>query len=295
MKTLAALKKDMEFNKGLSSLIEVLKAIAVSQYRVLEAKLKTYEKLTASIESFFEFVDIPSVRHPFLNPKDKVQGVLAVTSDSGLLGSLNMQVINAALLELDKIPGKLIVIGERGKTYVKDTKVPFVSFPGIIDEERHAQAMQMRDYLVSEALKGNFSYLKVVYPRPVSFTVQRVEVVPFLPFVPVHRPEAAGNFIPEVILESNLADILEYLVHLWMGQKLFEIFGLSRMSEFAARFVHLEESEQKLKEVDSKTKLEYFRVRHELVDRNMRELFAARLYSPASSKRIWQRKKMRER
>ena len=282
MKTLATLKKDLEFNKGLSSLIEVLKAIAVSQYHILEQKLKTYERLLVGIENFFEFVDVPAVAHPFLNPKNKVQGVVAVTSDSGLLGSLNMQVINAALLELEKIPGKLIVIGERGKNYVRDTSVPFVSFPGIIDEERIVQALQMRDYLVAEALKGTFDYLKVVYPKPISFTVQRIEVVPFLPFVPTLKPQAQGEFIPEVSLESELPDILEYLVYLWMGQKLYEIFGYARMSEFASRFVHLEESAQKLKELDTKTRLEYFRVRHELVDRNMRELFAARLLFSSS-------------
>jgi len=277
MKTIAALKKDLEFNKGLASLIEVLKTIAVSQYRILEQRLKTYEKFMSHIEGFFEFVDTTRINHPFLKPKDKPQAVVAITSDSGLLGGLNMQVINYALGELSKIPGKLIVIGERGKMYVRDSKIPFVAFSGIRDEERYSQALQLRDYLVSKVLEGSFGYLKVVYPRPISFTVQRVEVVSFLPFEPAVKPTAHNEFIPEVILESSLEDILEYLVYLWMAQKLYEIFGLSRLAEFAARFVHLEESLQKLKEVDNKTRLEYFRVRHELVDRNMRELFAARL------------------
>ena len=70
---------------------------------------------------------------------------------------------------------------------------------------------------------------------------------------------------------------MEYLLYLYMGQKLYDIFGLSRLAEFAARFMHLEESSQRLKEMDKKVKLEYFRVRHELIDRNMRELFSARL------------------
>jgi hypothetical protein len=43
MKTVSVLKKDLEFNNGLFSLIEVLKTIAVSQYRSLEHRLKSYE------------------------------------------------------------------------------------------------------------------------------------------------------------------------------------------------------------------------------------------------------------
>jgi len=278
MKTLSNLKKDLEFNSSLSSLIEVLKTIAVSQFRALEQRIKSFEKLQLTIETFFELIDIARVDHIFLNPGNKPQGVVAVTSDSGLLGGLNMQVVNQALVELEKTPGKLIVIGERGKAYLRDTRIPFVSFSGIRDEQRYGQAVQMRDYIISQIFEGSFASLKVVYPRPISFTVQRVEVFTFLPFRPssVKQPEASTAYI-DVILESRVQDIIEYLIYIWMGQKFYEIFGLSRLAEFAARFVHLEASHQKLREMDKKIRLEYFRVRHELIDRNMRELFAARL------------------
>jgi len=278
MKTISNLKKDLEFNSSLSSLIEVLKTIAVSQFRALEQRIKSFEKLQLTIETFFELIDIARVDHIFLNPGNKPQGVVAVTSDSGLLGGLNMQVVNQALVELEKTPGKLIVIGERGKAYLRDTRIPFVSFSGIRDEQRYGQAVQMRDYIISQIFEGSFASLKVVYPRPISFTVQRVEVCTFLPFAPssVKQPEASTAYI-DVILESRVQDIIEYLIYIWMGQKFYEIFGLSRLAEFAARFVHLEASHQKLREMDKKIRLEYFRVRHELIDRNMRELFAARL------------------
>ncbi|MEI6632094.1 MAG: FoF1 ATP synthase subunit gamma [bacterium] len=278
MKTLASLKKDLEFNKGLSSLIEVLKSIAVSQYRSLEQKIKTFERFLDAAGSFFEFIDLGMVNHPFLKPKNNLQITVAITSDSGLLGGLNMQVVTSALRELEKIPGKLVVIGERGKAYARESKMPFVAFSGIKDEERHPQAMQLRDYLLSSFMEGSFGYLKVVYPHPVSFTMQRVEAVTFLPFSLSSAQIPSKTGVPlDVIIESRMSDIVEYLAYLWIGQKIYEIFGLSRLAEFAARFVHLEESAQKLKDLDNKTRLEYFRVRHELIDRNMRELFAARL------------------
>ena len=167
--------------------------------------------------------------------------------------------------------------------FLRDSSISFIAFGGIKDEERYAQAMQLRDYCIGRVFKEKIGYLKIVYPRPVSFTVQRVETVSFFPFTPSVTPQKLGlDFQPEVILESRLEDLLEYLVGVWIGQKLYEIFGMSRLAEFAARFVHLEESHQKLKDLDGKTKLEYFRVRHELIDRNMRELFAARLLYAAS-------------
>jgi ATP synthase F1 gamma subunit len=282
MQTMAVIKKDMEFNRGLSSLIEVLKNIAVSQYRSLEHRFGVFDKFMRAIESYFEFIDLTQVRHPFLRPTSKNQVIVVVTSDSGLLGGLNMQVVSGALAELAENPGQLVVIGERGKMYARESGVSFVAYPGISDESRLGQAWQLRDYLYTNAIKGKFGLLKVVYPHPVSFTLQQVRMVNFLPFLPdfsaskQQNPNQAAVF-DNVIFESKLSAIVEYLVYLWMGQRLHDIFGLSRLSEFAARYVHLEDSLRRLKEMDGKLKLQYFRVRHESIDQSMRELFSSRL------------------
>ena len=276
MKPLSMLKKDIEFNKGLASLVETLKTIAVSQYKALEQKIKTFRELITTIESFFEYIDISHLSHPFLNPKGKGQMVVAVTSDAGLIGGVNMQIVFSAINELKKMPGRLVVIGERGRTYASEAGVQFTAFGGIIEEERHSQAVQLRDYLISKVIDGSFGPLKIIYPRPVSFTVQRVETVPLLPYAPSVKKNVQRVKFHDVIMESRPQDIVTYLINVWMGQVLYEIFGFSRLAEFAARFVHLEESVQKIKDLDRKLRLQYFRARHELVDRNMRELFAAR-------------------
>jgi len=147
MQTMAVIKKDMEFNQGLSSLIEVLKNIAVSQYRSLEHRFGGFDKFMSAVESYFEFIDFKAVRHPFLAPTNKTQVVVVVTSDGGLLGGLNMQVVSRALAELASNPGQLVVIGERGKMYARESGVPFVAYPGINDDDRLNQAFQLRDYL----------------------------------------------------------------------------------------------------------------------------------------------------
>ena len=279
MKPIAVLKKDMEFNNGLASLLETLKSIAVSQYRALEKKLTTFQDLNRTIVNFFQDINIKGFDHPFLKPASKAQAVVAITTDTGLLVGLNARVIATAVDRLNELPGKIVIIGEKGKGYVRDLGIPFTAFGGINEEERYAQSVQMRDYLIKKVLEGEFGYLKVVYPKPVSFTVQRVETVNFLPFEvsKVKGGNAAEKGVKDIILESTPAEIAEYLIYLLLGQQLYEIFGMSRLSEYAARYVHLEESVQKLKEMNKKVKLQYFKAKHELVDKNMRELFASRL------------------
>jgi F0F1-type ATP synthase gamma subunit len=82
---------------------------------------------------------------------------------------------------------------------------------------------------------------------------------------------------PRIILESDISAILEYWIYLFLGGKFFQIFQLSRLAELSARFVHLESSKSKIEQLNKELRLQYFRQRHELIDRNMRELFAARL------------------
>ncbi len=277
MKTVSALKQDLEFNGGLASLIGVLKNIAVSQYHAMESRAKNFEKLKDAIYSFLEIIDPRQVAHPFLNPQNELQMVVAVTSDSGLLGGLNKEVIDTALAELAKIPGRLVVIGERGKMYARETKTSCVAFPGIKEEEIPALAMQLRNYILGKFIEESIGHLKLVYPRSISFTVQRIETVTFLPFrLEARQLEEPPPPLSEVILESLPADVVEYCVYLWIEQKLAEIFIFSKLAEYAARFSHLERSAQRLKEMDQKLKMQYFRVRHEIIDRNMRELFATR-------------------
>lgn len=277
MKTVSALKQDLEFNGGLAALIGVLKNIAVAQYHSMESRAKSFEKLKDAIYSFLEIIDPRQVAHPFLNPQNEVQMVVAITSDSGLLGGLNREVVDTALAELGKIPGRLVVIGERGKMYARETRIPCAAFAGIKEEEIPALAMQLRDYILEKFMEESIGHLKVVYPRPISFTVQRVETVTFLPFrLEARQLDEPPPLLSEVILESRSADVIEYCVYLWTEQKLAEIFAFSKLAEYAARFSHLERSAQRLKEMDQKLRMQYFRVRHEIIDRNMRELFATR-------------------
>ncbi len=285
MKVLSKVKGDLEFNKGLTSLVDVLKNIAVAQFRSLEHKIKSFEELILSAEGFFEFLDVGRVAHPFLKPVNKRQIVIAVTSDTGLLGGLNTRVINTAIEELGKIPGKLIVLGERGRISAQEINMPFTGFEGIgIDEEeRYLQAMQLRDYIIDEFFKESMGFVRVIYPRPLSLTVQRVETVSFLPFLPPKKYSFAEEGSPDIITESSPGDITEYLIYIWIGEKLFELLGLSRLAEFGARFAHLQGSSQKLTDLSKKLKLEYFHIMHELIDRNMRDLYTARLLCVSKS------------
>lgn len=272
------LKNDMEFYESLGSLIEVLKLIAAAQYQALERKMKGHASYVDAIGDIFSMLDMQKIENPFLKKTGKAKAVIAITTDAGLLGGLNALVMNKALEQFRGEDSKLIIIGKRGRLYVEKNKLVFADFPGVNNEQRLEQAFKLRDYIASNFLKGNFGELVLVFPRAISFAVQKIEVLNLLPFVPDNLEINTSKIdISEVILESSLSDIAEYLIYLWLGQKIFEIFGLSLVAEQSARFTHLENCTQRIQDENKKLKYQYFRTRHEIIDQNMRELFSARL------------------
>lgn len=282
MQLLSQIKKDMDFNLNLYNLIEILKQIAFAQYHMLEKKIHVFEDFMGIIGEIFSMIDINMEKssHPLLNMGKRQPAVIAVTSDSGLLGGLNMQVMNLAIKLVKERGAKLIIIGEKGKTYAQESDIPYTSFEGIKDETRYAQALAMRDFVINEELNCKIGLLLLIYAHPLSIISQKVQSIQLLPFSKSHYSQLADTNVQapaSLILESSAEDIIEYLVYLLLGHKFNEIFGLSRLAELSARFVHLEDSKSRIEQLNKQLKLQYFRQRHELIDRNMRELFAARL------------------
>ncbi|MCM8800528.1 MAG: F0F1 ATP synthase subunit gamma [Candidatus Omnitrophica bacterium] len=277
MKLLSQIKKDLEFNQALFNLIEVIKEISLSQYHVLEKQKREFGDLFDCLKNIFTMISLSEIKHPLLDIQGQQAGVIAVTTDTGLVGGLNLSVINLALKEVEENKAKLIIIGEKGKFYAQDAQVSFVAFAGIKDDECLKQALELRDYIIKEELELRLGQLKIIYPYPISIVAQRVETLQLLPFVLTEFKTKEAFSYKELILESSLEDVLEYLIYLLLGNKLYEIFTLSRLAELSARFMHLEESKTKIEQLNRQLRLQYHRQRHELIDRTMRELFGARL------------------
>lgn len=277
MLELTKVKKTIEFNDRFRSVLEVMKTIAVSQFRTLERKLKIFEPFDNLLQDFFDSIDTNQIKHSFLEGRNENKAVIAVTSDQGLLGGLNARVVSGAMDLVRPSRDHLIIIGEQGKTFARNGKLPFTSFPGIKDFERHRQALVLRNYLFDKMQKRKFGGIQVVYPHALSLVNQRIEMATLLPLPRETAVASTDIDLSETILESSLVHMLEFLAYLRVGLRLDDIFGMSRVAEMAARYMRLEESTQKIQEMNRKLKLQYFRLRHASIDQSMRELFSARM------------------
>ncbi len=303
-------KKELRITTDLMDLVDVLKRVASAQFQMLEdkrkqsgwtraempsgdensvsqqvlqesdgskamasAKLKGPPvSLTAVVEDFLSLVP-QQCRHPFLLEASPPLGIVIMATDEGFLGGLNAAVIQKALAARGDQEAELMVLGERGGMVLKDHNELFTSFPAVGENIVSRDVERLRDYIVEQYLLRKFSTVLVFYPRCFSFTRQEVDSFQLLP---CKRPSPGGvsSSSTETILEPSASSIIDYLVKLWLGRKLHEVFWQSRLSELAARATHLEASLQGLKEQKKKLTLQYFRSKHEVADTGIRESFA---------------------
>ncbi|MBI3617637.1 MAG: F0F1 ATP synthase subunit gamma [Candidatus Omnitrophica bacterium] len=288
MQSIQKIKEEMHLNVDMAELMEILKGIAVSEYWALLKKRGRFKRFMDAFNGFFDILDFSSLDHPFARNTGKL-AILMITSNEGFMGGLNTRVIEHALAHPEADDAALIMVGEQGAVRLEALKRPFKGFEGIVLDRSYDAARELRNYIVEEVRKGTFQRLLIFYPKSISFMVQRVEELRVLPCAGLFQKRSKASLLeqqrelppPEevegLIIESSLHEMIQYLVETWIVQKLFEIFEESKLAEFSARTVHLEESFQLLQEKGKGIRFQYLRSWHESIDKGMRDIFSAQI------------------
>lgn len=304
---ISELKKELQFNKDLLSLIDTLKNIAGAKYHEMEKKKERFDEFMEAFVGFFKVINLVEVENPLVTIASDVVGIMVLTSDSGFMGGLNQGVIRAALKAADDVsPDKVswIIVGDKGSSTFSDSGRKFKFFQGIAEDTIYEQAVEIKDYLVEEILAKRMGKVVVAYARPLSFTAQEVACTNILPCSELFErvthavgdgKSAANKFISDsskVIVESSFVDMVSYLAGVWVTSKLSLVFEDSKLAEFSARAMHLEGSHQKISETHGKLKHKVFKATHELIDKGMRECHAAKQIK--EKKIVKKKKKVRQ-
>jgi F-type H+-transporting ATPase subunit gamma len=276
----AKLKEQLEFNGDLGSIIDVLKVAASMQLRHFQSKMPTDQAFLEELKKCTTLFDVENAPHPLLSLRpDLPRCIVGITSDEGFLGELNTLIINA-LLDARKSVEKdeVVILGERGAGYLRDLEVKFTAFDGISDALSQSEIEKLKSHLIKGYLAGRFGEVVIVYPRFISVTTHKIETTRLLPFA-FEEDQKKGQISissQELLIEPSAEEIVGGLAKLWLSSVLADIFWSSKLSEFAARLMHLDTSEQELKKVNQRLKLEYFRYMHVISDRTIREVSASR-------------------
>jgi F-type H+-transporting ATPase subunit gamma len=214
--------------------------VARAQQRVQQARPYT-EEITAALESVVSTEVLLS--HPLLEQREesRAAAVLVVTSDRGLAGPYNANVLRTAQelqvhLREDGIEPKLYVTGRKGVAYYRFRQRPIEeSWTGFSHAPSYDDARKVVGVLVDAFLHHQVDQIHAVFTDFVSAGIQRAVARRFVPLVIEEVEEGPPEPIPQYLYEPSPERLLDALLPRYVEARVFTAMLESAASEHAAR------------------------------------------------------------
>jgi F-type H+-transporting ATPase subunit gamma len=214
--------------------------VARAQQRVQQARPYT-EEITAALESVVSTEVLLS--HPLLEQREesRAAAVLVVTSDRGLAGPYNANVLRTAQelqvhLREDGIEPKLYVTGRKGVAYYRFRQRPIEeAWTGFSHAPSYDDARKVVGVLVDAFLHHQVDQIHAVFTDFVSAGIQRAVARRFVPLVIEEVEEGPPEPIPQYLYEPSPERLLDALLPRYVEARVFTAMLESAASEHAAR------------------------------------------------------------
>ena len=208
--------------KSTQQITKAMKMVAASKLRraherVVAARPYAREarRVLASIAS-----RVDQTRHPLLARRPGTEAgptlLVVITSDRGLCGSFNTNIIKATGAFLREHPGRAMtlgLVGRKGRDLLGRRGFPvrfeYVNLPKII---RVADAEAVAAPAVADFVEGKVDSVHLIYTEFKSVIQQRVVVEPLLPLAPIAKDEAAAAGSSEYLYEPSAQAIFDVLL-----------------------------------------------------------------------------------
>lgn len=218
--------------------------------------------------------------HPLLEQRPvKKSLVFLVTSDKGLCGALNTNVLREAAL-LDPDSTVFVTSGRKGASFLTRTGRSLIADFPLIDAPSFIQTKAASKFCLEKFLSGEVDAVSVLYPKFVNTLIQKPTLLPLLPIsgtvaAGVSPTENTGNamYLFEPDADHVLDSVLPYYFHFTIYQMILD----ARASEQSARMVAMKSATDNAKTLVKDLTLEYNKARQASITTELLEISTAQM------------------
>lgn len=262
--------------RSIQNIVEITSAmqlVAVSRLQRLEGRVRAsrpYADEIAHLVSELAALNLPAL--PLMQRREVRRiGCLVITSDRGLCGAYNTNIIKAVVAFCGKYPSqmvRLILIGRKGHSYFKRWGYPILSFfPSFSRDIASEQIRVIVEQLSSWYLKEEYDELYLFYTRFVTALQIFPTQVMLLPIVP---PQ--GLLPLEHIFEPSPQEVLSALLPLSLHAQLFRAILEAMTAEQGARMVAMKMATENGEELIDSLTLTYNKARQAAITKDLIEV-----------------------
>tara|TARA_R110002124_G_scaffold17532_3_gene73401 strand:+ start:276933 stop:277796 length:864 start_codon:yes stop_codon:yes gene_type:complete len=200
--------------------------------------------------------------------------VVAITSNRGLAGAFNSNVIKEANnLALNTYAGKkvdFLTIGKKGNDILKKTGTIYDTNTSIFDELTFDNTSVIAENLMDLFSNGSYDKIVLVYNHFKNAATQVVLTEQLLPILPPKASEATTT--ADYIFEPSKVEIVEGLIPKSLKTQLFKALRDSVASEHGARMTAMHKATDNATELRDALKLQYNKARQAAITNEILEI-----------------------
>lgn len=284
MATLRDIKGRIKGVKSTQQITKAMKMVAAARLRRAQENIinaKPYSKKIAEMLGHLLGIEKNFINPLFVEREIKRIAIIVVTSDRGLCGGFNMNVIRKAEeMAKDELAnfnqeGNLdfYCIGKKGNDYF--TKRPYNvvgSYPGIFSHLKFEIASGLIKELTAKYISGEIDKILVVFNEFRSVIQQKTIVEQLFPIKPfeakIHEPAQDVDYI----YEPDKARIINVLLPKHLNAQMWTTLLDSYAAELGARMTAMDMATENAKELIRSLNLTYNKVRQASITKEILEI-----------------------
>jgi F-type H+-transporting ATPase subunit gamma len=217
--------------------------------------------------------------HPLLESRPvKKSLVLLVTTDKGLCGALNTNILREAAT-LDQASTVFVSSGKKGASFLARTGRNMIADFALPDSPTFLQTKAISKFCLEKFLSGEVDSVSVLYPKFVNTLTQKPLLVPMLPISSEaakgkgEHAEGGAQYLFEPDADGVLDAVLPYYFHFSVFQMILD----ARASEQSARMVAMKSATDNAKGLVKDLTLEYNKARQAGITTELLEITTAQM------------------
>jgi F-type H+-transporting ATPase subunit gamma len=277
--SLRDIKTRINTTKKTSQITKAMEMVSASKLNRAEHNARSFAPYMEKIQDVVVSVALGSndASHPMLIKRPvKKTGYLVITSDRGLAGAYNSNILRAVYQTIQERHRStdeyaIIAIGRVGLNFFKRRNIPVVlSITGLPDQPSFADIKEIANQTVNMFADGTFDELYMFYNHFVNAIQQDVTKKKLLPLTDL----VSDKKLTMYEFEPSQEEILEVLLPQYAESLIYGALLDAKASEHAARMTAMKNATDNAKELIRTLTLSYNRARQAAITQEITEIVA---------------------
>ncbi|MGZ6338765.1 MAG: ATP synthase F1 subunit gamma [Candidatus Limnocylindrales bacterium] len=271
-----------DIRRGIGA-VRNIKQITRAMQFVAASKLRRAQEVTLAARPYSDKLDevladvaavLSGEDHPLLGRHEAGKRlIILITTDRGLAGPLNTNVIRFAAHEIADHDGDLtlVTVGRKGRDAMRRARMPIEAhFPGFGDRPSFADVLPLTRLVTDDYLAQTYNRVDLIYTHFVSTLVQQPSLEQLLPIEP--NTDTGGIPGSQFIFEPSPDVVLRQLLPRYVATRLYQAILENTASEWSSKMVAMKNATDNAEDLIEDLTLSYNKVRQANITREMIEI-----------------------